>query len=136
MPRIPIPLIWKRRNFAVLEDLGMVDRLTALATSGIVSGPFAIYPSPYGSAGPFTLIHLPSQAKIIDLRRQSACRDGGEVRRPRLELVDLQSGGGHRPRLPGDAEHPRAPEAGPLDRQRLGEGGPVKTVRCQRGYEL
>jgi len=56
----------------------MVDRLTALATSGIVSGPFAIYPSPYGSAGPFTLIHLPSQAKIIDLRMQSACRDAAE----------------------------------------------------------
>jgi len=33
MPRIPTPLTWKRRNFAVFEDQGMVDRLTALATS-------------------------------------------------------------------------------------------------------
>ena len=78
MPRIPTPLTWKRRNFAVLESLGMVDRLTAIAVSGIVSGPFAIYPSPYGSAGPFTLIHLPSQATIVDLRMQSACRDAAE----------------------------------------------------------
>jgi hypothetical protein len=74
MPRIPTPLI----NFAVLEDLGMVDRLTTLTTSGIVSGPFAIYPSPFGIGGPFTLIHLPSQAKIIDLQMQSACRDAAE----------------------------------------------------------
>ena len=75
MARIPTPLTWKRRHFAVLEPHGMVDRLTALAVSGIVSGPFAIYPSPYGPAGPFTLIHLPSQAKILDLRMQSACKD-------------------------------------------------------------
>jgi hypothetical protein len=31
MPRIPTPLIWKRRNFAVFEHLGMIDRLYAVA---------------------------------------------------------------------------------------------------------
>ena len=48
MPRIPTPLTWKRRNFAVFEDLGMIDRLYAVAVSGLVSGPFAIYNSPHG----------------------------------------------------------------------------------------
>jgi hypothetical protein len=56
--------------------MGMVDRLTAVAVSGLVSGPFAIYGSSLD--GGFTLIHLPSQAKIIDLRMQSACRDAAE----------------------------------------------------------
>ena len=77
MPRIPTPLTWKRRNFAVLVPTGMVDRLTAFAVSGLVAGPFAIYPSPYG-AGPHTLIHLPSQAKILDLRMQNWCRAAAE----------------------------------------------------------
>ncbi len=43
MPRIPTPLTWKRRNFAVFEPLGMIDWLYAVAVSGLVSGPFAIY---------------------------------------------------------------------------------------------
>ena len=77
MPRIPTPLNWKRRNFAVFEPMGMVDRMHALAVSGIVSGPFAIYPSPYGG-GPHTLIHLPSQSKIISLRMQSMCKAAAE----------------------------------------------------------
>ena len=66
----------------------IVERLTALATSGIVSGPFAIYPSPFGIGGPFTLIHLPSQAKIIDLRMQSACKDAAE----KFAALDLNCG--------------------------------------------
>lgn len=76
MARIPTPLTWKRRNFAVLEPMGMVDRLSAVAVSGLVSGPFGIYASPY--SGGFNLIHLPSQVKIIDLRMQSECRDAAE----------------------------------------------------------
>ena len=76
MPRIPTPLIWKRRNFAVFEPMGMVDRLYAVAVSGIVSGPFAIYNSPSG--GGFNLIHLPSQAKIIGLEMQNVCKDAAE----------------------------------------------------------
>lgn len=77
MPRIPTPLTWKRRTFAVFEPMGMTKRLHALAVSGIVSGPFAIYPSLYGG-GPHTLIHLPSQEKIIDLRMQGECRAAAE----------------------------------------------------------
>lgn len=77
MPRVPVPLTWKRKQFAVLEPMGMVDRLYALAVTGFVAGPFAVYSSPYG-AGPHTLIHLPSQTKIIDLRLQSACKDAAE----------------------------------------------------------
>ena len=78
MPRIPVPLTWKRRSFAVLEALGTVNRLTAVAVTGIVSGPFAIYASPHGSGGPFTLIHLPSQTQIVDLRMQLECRHAAE----------------------------------------------------------
>jgi len=50
----------------------MIDRLYAVAVSGLVSGPFAIYNSPHGRG--FILIHLPSQAKIIDLDMQNACK--------------------------------------------------------------
>jgi hypothetical protein len=39
----------------------MNDRLYAVAVSGLVSGPFAIYKSPHANG--FTLVHLPSQAK-------------------------------------------------------------------------
>lgn len=89
----------------------------ALATSEMVSGPFAaIYPSPFGDR---RAIHL-SQAKIIDLRMQSACKDAAEKF---AALNELQSGGGHRPRPPRDVEHPRALEAGSLDRERLGGEG-------------
>ena len=44
--RIPTPLAWKRRNFAIFEPCGMIDRLYAVAVSGIVAGPFAIYSLP------------------------------------------------------------------------------------------
>ena len=54
----------------------MIDRLYAVAVSGLVSGPFAIYNSPHGRG--FVLIHLPSQAKIIDLDIQNACKDAAE----------------------------------------------------------
>ena len=75
MPRVPTPLTWKRRQFAVLEPDGLMrDRRYALAVTGLVAGPFAVYSSPYGS-GPHTLIHLPSQTKIVDLRMQAECRD-------------------------------------------------------------
>lgn len=76
MARIPTPLTWKRRNFAVFEPMGMIDRLYAVAVSGLVSGPFAIYKSP--SSNGFTLIHLPSQGKIIDLGMQSWCKEAAE----------------------------------------------------------
>jgi hypothetical protein len=72
--RIPTPLTWKRRCFAVFEPKGMVDRLYAIAVSGLVSGPFAIYRSGYG----FTLIHLPSQAKIIDMDMQNCLKEAAE----------------------------------------------------------
>ena len=77
MSRVPTPLTWKRRTFAVLEPRGL-HRLDALAVKGIVAGPFAIYPSPYGAAGPFTLVHLPSQARMLELRIQSALKQAAE----------------------------------------------------------
>ena len=46
----------------------MVDRLYAVAVSGLVSGPFAIYSLPDSRC--FRLVHLPSQAKIIELEMQ------------------------------------------------------------------
>ena len=76
MPRIPTPLTWKRRPFAVLEPMGMVDRLHAVAVSGLISGPFAIYHSPSGSG--FSLIHLPTQARIIGLETQNLTRHAAE----------------------------------------------------------
>lgn len=33
--RIPTPLTWKRRNFAVFEHQGMIDRLYAIVVSGL-----------------------------------------------------------------------------------------------------
>ena len=77
MPRIPTPLTWRRRNFAVFEPCGMVDRLYAVAVSGIVAGPFAIY-SVLDSRC-FRLIHLPSQAKIIELEMQHVCKHAAEL---------------------------------------------------------
>lgn len=76
MPRIPTPLHWRRRTFAVFEPLGMVDRLYAVAVTGLVSGPFAIYRLPESRS--FNLIHLPSQAKILSLDLQLACKDAAE----------------------------------------------------------
>ena len=75
MPRIPTPLTWKRRKFAVFEPMGMIDRLYAVAVSGIVAGPFAIYTT---HTHGHHLIHLPSQAKIITLEMQSAAKDAAE----------------------------------------------------------
>ncbi len=54
----------------------MIDRLYAVAVSGLVSGPFAIYGLP--DSRYFRLIHLPSQAKIIELDMQCACKDAAE----------------------------------------------------------
>jgi hypothetical protein len=76
MPRIPTPLVWKRRNFAVFEPYGFTNRLYAVAVSGLVSGPFAIYKAPHGNG--FILVHLPSQAKIIDLEMQNCCKAAAE----------------------------------------------------------
>ena len=76
MPRIPTPLTWKRRTFAVFEPQGMIDRLYAVAVSGLVAGPFAIYSSPMGRG--FHLIHLPSQAKIASLDMQNVCKHAAE----------------------------------------------------------
>ena len=76
MARIPTPLTWKRRSFAVFEPRGMTDRLYAVAVTGIVSGPFAIYRLPESRW--FHLIHLPSQEKIIDLDMQNCCKDAAE----------------------------------------------------------
>lgn len=76
MPRIPTPLTWKRRKFAVFEPMGMTDRLYAVAVTGIVAGPFAIYSLPHSNW--FTLIHLPSQAQIMSLEMQSATKYAAE----------------------------------------------------------
>jgi len=76
MSRVPTPLTWRRRSFAVLEPLGLVDRRTAIAVCGAVAGPFAIYPHPRGRG--FNLIHLPTQAKIIDLDMQNLCKHAAE----------------------------------------------------------
>jgi len=76
MPRIPTPFTWKRRKFAVFEPMGMIDRLYAVAVSGIVAGPFAIYTT---HTHGHHLIHLPSQAKIITLEMQSAAKDAAEL---------------------------------------------------------
>jgi hypothetical protein len=84
MARIPTPLAWKRRNFSVLETSGMVDRLDALAVSGLVAGPFAIYSRPSRRNG-LTLVHLPSQGHIIDLEMQTLCKDAAK----RFAALDL-----------------------------------------------
>ena len=76
MPRVPVPLTWKRRSFAVLEPEGMIDRRTAIAVTGLVAGPFAIYAHPPGSS--FKLIHLPSQAKILDMEMQHTAKHAAE----------------------------------------------------------
>lgn len=76
MPRIPTPLVWKRRKFAVFEQTGMVDRLYAVAVSGLVSGPFAIYRPPESNW--FHLIHLPSQAQMVSFEMQLSCKDAAE----------------------------------------------------------
>ncbi len=78
MPRVPVPLTWKRRNFAVLQPLGTLHKLTPVAFTGIVAGPFAIHPSVFGS-GPWSLVHLPSQTRIIDQELQSACKHAAEL---------------------------------------------------------
>lgn len=83
MARIPTPLTWKRRHFAVFEPDFMVKRLYAVAVSGLVAGPFAVYQSSRRSG--FTLIHLPSQAKLIDLDMQAGCKDAAE----RFAALDL-----------------------------------------------
>lgn len=76
MPRVPVPLTWKRRQFAVLEPMGMIDRRTAVAVSGLVAGPFAIYSWPVGST--YRLIHLPSQTKILEENAQFAAKHAAE----------------------------------------------------------
>ena len=76
MGRIATPLTWKRRAFAVLEPRGMVDRLVALGVTGVVSGPFAVYRQPFGNG--FTLMHLPTQVRIVDLGSQGACKSAAE----------------------------------------------------------
>ncbi len=76
MARIPTPLKWKRRSFAVWEPCGMVNRLYAVAVTGYVAGPFAIYKAPYANG--FTLVHLPSQAKIIDLEMLNVTKEAAE----------------------------------------------------------
>lgn len=55
----------------------MVDRLYAVAVSGIVAGPFAIYSVLDSQC--FRLIHLPSQAKIIELEMQHVCKHAAEL---------------------------------------------------------
>ena len=121
MPRIPTPLTWKRRKFAVFEPMGMIDRLYSVAVSGIVAGPFAIYTTrDHG----FHLIHLPSQAKIMSLEMQNAA----SMRRKLYAACDVNwwtcipeevIG----PDTPGTEEHPRPPETRFLDRERLEEAG-------------
>ena len=84
MATIPTPLTWRRRTLAVLEPDGLARKHRALGVQALVAGPFAIYSSPWGS-GPHTLIHLPSQTKIIDLRMQAQCKQAAE----RFAALDL-----------------------------------------------
>lgn len=76
MGRIGTPLTWKRRTFAVLEPRGVVDRLVALGVTGVVAGPFAVYPQPFGNG--HTLMHMPSQVPIVHLMSQGACKHAAE----------------------------------------------------------
>ena len=76
MPRIPTPLTWKRRDFAVFEPKGMIDRLYAVAVSGLVAGPFAIYST---HTHGHHLIHLPSQEQILTLDMQIGCKHAAEL---------------------------------------------------------
>ena len=76
MSRIPTPLTWKRRDFAVFEAQGMIDRLYAVAVSGIVAGPFAIYST---HTHGHHLIHLPSQEHIVTMDMQMGCKHAAEL---------------------------------------------------------
>lgn len=58
------------------EVLAALLREGFALTHVLVSGPFAIYKSPHANG--FTLVHLPSQAKIIDLEMQNCCKDAAE----------------------------------------------------------
>jgi hypothetical protein len=117
MGRIGTPLTWKRRAFAVLEPRGMVDRLVALGVTGVVAGPFAVYPQPFGNG--YTLMHLPSQVPIVHLMSQGACKHAAEeFAALDMNLVDVHPRGGHRSRPPSYEE-----PAHPIARGFLGDGG-------------
>jgi hypothetical protein len=81
---VPTPLTWKRRSFAVLEA-SWLDRhqRSAVAVSGLVAGPFAIYRIPDRTT--FHLIHLPTQAKLTDQEMLLSCKDAAE----RFAALDL-----------------------------------------------
>ena len=68
----PNPAHLEASQLRRLRALGMIDRLYAVAVSGLVAGPFAIYKPPHANG--FVLIHLPSQAKIIELEMQAPAR--------------------------------------------------------------
>jgi hypothetical protein len=72
MARLPTPLTWKSRHFAVFEPFWMIDRLYAVAVFGLVAGPFAIYKSPHANG--FTLVHLPSRRRSSIWRCRTAAR--------------------------------------------------------------
>jgi hypothetical protein len=120
MSRVPTPLTWKRRQFAVLQPLGTIDRLTALAVNGLVAGPFAIYPS-WSGCGP----HNPHSSAVSDQDPGRTAAggvqgSGGTVRRLRCQLVDLHPGGDHRAGHSRAAEHLRPPESESVHRRRKG----------------
>ena len=54
----------------------MIDRLYAVAVSGLVAGPFAVYST---HAHGHHLIHLPSQEKILTLDMQAGCKHAAEL---------------------------------------------------------
>ena len=77
MPRIPTPLTWKRRNFAVFEPLR--DDRPALRRRRLRARLRPLrHLQPLPTRNGFILVHLPSQAKIIDLDMQNACKDAAE----------------------------------------------------------
>lgn len=83
MARIPTPLRWRRRTIAVLVDPGMARKYDGRAVRALVAGPFAIYAA-YRHWG-HTLMHLPTQVKLIEARGQKLCRDAAE----RFAALDL-----------------------------------------------
>ncbi len=78
--------VWHRKRFAVhLEpDATMALPERAELVSGIVSGPFGIYPGTAYRAGHahgsrlFTLLHMPSQYPKLTLPQRGLCQEAAE----------------------------------------------------------
>ena len=73
-----VPSARRRHRLGSLQHLPWGHQRTGpwAEPAALVSGSFAIYNSPHGRG--FVLIHLPSQATIIDLDMQNACKHAAE----------------------------------------------------------